>query len=857
MKKEFNVYDSTLSYDNCVGCGICEAVCPHNAINMIYSKFKRHEPRINDNCTKCKICVAYCPHTKNEINKGIQKALNHHNPFTYGNSKQTYIAYDLDAKNRALSPSGGALNALAKEMMKRGVINYVIHANYKEGKIGEEHFEASISSSLDEIDEKRGSFYFPISFEKVLKFFQNKNEKILVIGVPCVVRGMKKLFSKNPLYKQNTIYTAALACSHNVSGAMGDYIAAHEKVDDKTPFFINFRSKNNIPDADHFRQHFYTLKDGLKKTISEEIRYANGFIQAWRGYYFSLNICFKCADFWGNEADICTKDAWGRWSKQSPLGHNVIFFKNKNLEEIFLNCDSIYKEKIDYNIVVRMQRDTALFKYRQIAYRTTQKPFSIKNIAQGYFKKYLISKISSHLFAKFGFKTTFYATRVFEAISNLLNALVPEKLLKVFSYDRYFPMQRIFIVGGYGYSNTGDEAQLNTTLKNLQSFFPNYIKIVGTHNRMHTLTNHGHKTLFDSPREAFFDHNQSSMYDLKTFGEKAHFWLNFMLIYLNAFLVRAELPTFFINAKKAALLNELKNCDLLFFSGGGYLTGDTLSRLHDGILMILIAKVFDIKVVLSGQTIGIWKNKFNAYLAKKAFSKVDLISTRDPSSSIKELAKIGVNDAIYTCDDALFCECDEAYENKFGSYIAFNIHYWGLNDDKDKEKYLKCVNDIINKIISKTDFNIVFIPMTPNADEIAMKDYLQKYPNEKVQIFKYNFNFKTIRSVIKNSQLCVSMKHHPIIFAMGEKVPVISLTYSEYYMHKNAGALELFEMKDFNVDLNESEFLAKFDEKFEYILKNKKQISQNTTKILDILKEKQDKFYEKTYEILGLERDYI
>ncbi|MBF6676917.1 4Fe-4S binding protein, partial [Campylobacter sp. RM12321] len=120
MKKEFNVYDSTLSYDNCVGCGICEAVCPHNAINMIYSKFKRHEPRINENCTKCKICVAYCPHTKNEINKGIQKALNHHNPFTYGNSKQTYIAYDLDAKNRALSPSGGALNALAKEMMKRG-----------------------------------------------------------------------------------------------------------------------------------------------------------------------------------------------------------------------------------------------------------------------------------------------------------------------------------------------------------------------------------------------------------------------------------------------------------------------------------------------------------------------------------------------------------------------------------------------------------------------------------------------------------------------------------------------------------------------------------------------------------------
>jgi hypothetical protein len=49
------------------------------------------------------------------------------------------------------------------------------------------------------------------------------------------------------------------------------------------------------------------------------------------------------------------------------------------------------------------------------------------------------------------------------------------------------------------------------------------------------------------------------------------------------------------------------------------------------------------------------------------------------------------------------------------------------------------------------------------------------------------------------------MKHHPIIFAFGESVPVLSMSLSEYYSHKNIGALKLFNLERYNINLNQAD----------------------------------------------------
>ena len=47
------------------------------------------------------------------------------------------------------------------------------------------------------------------------------------------------------------------------------------------------------------------------------------------------------------------------------------------------------------------------------------------------------------------------------------------------------------------------------------------------------------------------------------------------------------------------------------------------------------------------------------------------------------------------------------------------------------------------------------------------------------------------------------MKHHPIVFSISQITPVISLNYTDYYRHKNGGALALFGLSKFSFNLLE------------------------------------------------------
>lgn len=47
---------------------------------------------------------------------------------------------------------------------------------------------------------------------------------------------------------------------------------------------------------------------------------------------------------------------------------------------------------------------------------------------------------------------------------------------------------------------------------------------------------------------------------------------------------------------------------------------------------------------------------------------------------------------------------------------------------------------------------------------------------------------------------CLTLKHHPIVFSMGNGVPCVGIVFDAYYRHKNSGALGLFDMQDWLLD---------------------------------------------------------
>jgi NAD-dependent dihydropyrimidine dehydrogenase PreA subunit len=70
--KEFRYLSgvSTLAFqsENCVGCGMCEQVCPHGVFQMENSKAVVTDP---DGCMECGACAMNCPTAAISVTPGV------------------------------------------------------------------------------------------------------------------------------------------------------------------------------------------------------------------------------------------------------------------------------------------------------------------------------------------------------------------------------------------------------------------------------------------------------------------------------------------------------------------------------------------------------------------------------------------------------------------------------------------------------------------------------------------------------------------------------------------------------------------------------------------------------------------
>ncbi len=842
------VEETTVKKDMCINCGICATVCPVEAIDMRPNEFREVCPVINrEKCTKCGLCAKFCPHTADKMLDEATKIAQSADPISYGiTDARYYLAYNTDVGVRAKSASGGVITGLAIELLERGIIDGVVHGKRLFAQRGERHFAACVSTTKEEILNRSSSIYAPLDFHDVLKELEI-GKTYLITGTPCVINAVRRLFSEHPKYKKIKIYTCALICSHNVSELYADFLGQYNKVNGNEKYAVNYRNKEGIFDANNFNTHFYTAeRDLLKKN-----RFLSYFTETWRNYAFAMNVCCYCSDLYGRYADVSVKDAWGK-EASDPLGKSYCIVRNNQLNDTLCNAERIHVEPVEFDTIRSNQYPQAEFKQAQALNKLKKSRFSKENRNNGLFRTTLLSRLSKYSYVHFGYKITKRLIRLLigkcEGVKNL-SYRSPFSERPAFNHRT---KKVITVIGGYGNGNVGDEAQNNETLQLLKKRYPEYQILNLTPAPDYSFVQHPGFYHDFAGRNLFYNlGNKKNCYFLTGFRDKLRFLFTSLLVLLNARFVKKNRPVWFINAQKAKMLQNLKESSLLYFCGGGYLTGSTLSRLWEGILLCRICKIFRVPVVMSGQTIGVWPGKFTKKWARKAFRKVKLITLRDNAASIADLAKIGVTgEHIFaTHDDALFCDKSEQRQVEESDYISFNFHFWGMQE-KDKIATIEKVHKIVSYLLQKTESRIIFIPMH-SSDEECFDEYIEKYPEDRLVCYKYDYDFRKIRRVIADSSMCITMKHHPIIFAMGENVPVISLAFSQYYVHKNKGALEQYGQEQCSANFEDDDWYEQFLRIYGHITQGKN-VVEEIRRHKVILKQAKEKFLCGVDEILKL-----
>lgn len=165
--------------EKCTGCFSCMNICPQDAITVGEDINGKTIPYIDKKkCIECGKCVRVCP---------VNYPVNFYNP------RKCYAAWEKNEEDRRTSASGGIAAALSKVVIEENGIVYGAGFNEKLELVH------SSARNIEEIQKFKGSKYVQsytgLIFRHVKENLEN-NKKILFIGTPCQVAGLKSYLGK-------------------------------------------------------------------------------------------------------------------------------------------------------------------------------------------------------------------------------------------------------------------------------------------------------------------------------------------------------------------------------------------------------------------------------------------------------------------------------------------------------------------------------------------------------------------------------------------------------------------------------------------------------------------------------------
>jgi coenzyme F420 hydrogenase subunit beta len=313
----------------CMGCGVCEPVCPVRCIEISESPINGQLIPIVDQpaCVSgCDICLRVCPGETvdfDQLNMEFLGKIPERNDV--GVVERTFIGHASDERLRYESSSGGAATALLVYLLDNGYIDgaIVLRMNPQEPHVA----EVTVARTREEILQSKGSKYCPAKSGIGLRAVMREPGRYAFVGVACHIHGVRKFQQVFKKYRSRIVITLGLFCGGGITMHGTRFLLNRLNVDSSELVSLQLRG-NGWPGKTTAVCRDGRVAELNKRAGAKDLQEAAVY-NSWMHRYFTPPRCLTCTDLTAQLADISFGDPWlARFVKTDKIGLSMMVVRS-------------------------------------------------------------------------------------------------------------------------------------------------------------------------------------------------------------------------------------------------------------------------------------------------------------------------------------------------------------------------------------------------------------------------------------------------------------------------------------------------------------------------------------------------
>ena len=357
-----NIMQRVVELDKCIGCGVCDTICPVDVLKMDFNSTGIYQPFESEGCLdKCTLCLDVCPFIEdNDTEREIAHKLyshieniKHHDDLGYFTN--TYEIHKINESERLASSSGGAGNWFQRLLLESNKIDYMltVEANDNPDKL----FKFSVFNNVDELDKARGSVYYPTEISEVLDYVMKNDGRYAITVLPCYAKAIRLAQSKNHKLRKRIKYLIGLVCGQMKSKYFTEELGKIA-LGEGSLSNVNYRVKQADKPASDFAYQFINTNNE-KKLLTWRRSIPSKF---WSSRMFTPNACNFCTDVFALNADIILMDAWLPEYTKDYRGHTLVISRTHEIDNLLQNGEGASVKEFDHKEIYKSQKSVVLNK---------------------------------------------------------------------------------------------------------------------------------------------------------------------------------------------------------------------------------------------------------------------------------------------------------------------------------------------------------------------------------------------------------------------------------------------------------------------------------------------------------------